>query len=57
MAVTTRSLDGITGFVRVLGLGLCIYIYIHIHMSLSLSPAIFSVHLTICQTLQQLPVI
>ena len=53
MAVTTRSLDGITGFVRVLGLGLCIYI----HMSLSLSPAIFSVHLTICQTLQQLPVI
>ena len=36
MAVTTRSLDGITGFVRVLGLGLCIYIYTHTYVSLSL---------------------
>ena len=34
MAVTTRSLDGITGFVRVLGLGLCIYIYICLSLSL-----------------------
>ena len=37
MAVATRSLDGITGFVRVLGLGLCIYIYIYTYVSLSLS--------------------